>query len=141
MKKRGIIIFEISIYIVLSILLINNLFYKKVNSKEKSNVLSYNEGNYQEKYELSFYRIKVNIEINDVETKSCTFNLDGQEQETYDVENGQCNYDFSNLEDNKEYTIKIIFKNDANKETGTIERKIKTLTNLTKHIINLKNEP
>ena len=139
LKLTEIVIFLI-IFSIGSWLVIDNVSYEKTTTNINTNLLSYNNGNYIEKYDVEFYRINASIEMNATNIKSCTFSIDNKET-TITSEGGQCEYSFNDLKEGTIYKIKIIVTDENNKTLYTIEKEIKTLSNLTNHVMKLKDEP
>ena len=134
-RKIKVIIYLIA-FSILSLFIINNKLYQKLNN----NLLLYNNG-YIDTYDVEFYRIKVNIEINATNVKSCKFIINDKEEKIVNVNDNQCNYIFNNLKEGTEYKIKIVVNDTDDRVLYNIEKEIKTLTNLTNHVMELKDAP
>ncbi len=129
-KKIRIVIFVL----IFCMFYFNNKAYSFLDKS-----LSYNTDDYIIKYDAEFNRIKLDIEVNDLKTNKCKLSINQEEVKEIEVTGGHCFYYFNNLEENTEYNIKIEFYEDT-KLINTFNEKVKTLTNFTNYLMNLKHE-
>ena len=134
MKRILLILIVVSIFV----LGVSNIFTND-NNIISNTLLSYSDNNADIKYMPSSNHINVSLEINDISIDKCNFSINNNDEIQINNNGGKCSYNFNELTANQEYTIKVKLI-DNNNCVQEIEKKVKTLNNLSNYVKYLNNE-